>query len=59
MTEFRGSFNDGERAASHPVLVRLRTLELWIEDPAGKLLATWPYDELRAVDELSTAKVTR
>ena len=59
MTEYRGSFHDGERAASHAVVVRLRMRELWIEDPGGKLLAIWPYDKLRAVDELATAKSAR
>ncbi|MDJ0946620.1 MAG: M48 family metallopeptidase [Kiloniellales bacterium] len=59
MTEYRGSFNDGKRAASHPVVVRLRMRELWIEDAGGKLLATWPYEKLRAVDELTTAKTAR
>lgn len=59
MTEYRGNFNDGERAASYPVVVRLQMRELWIEDRAGKLLAIWPYERLRAVDELATAKTAR
>ena len=59
MTEYHGSFNDGERAASHAVVVRLRMRELWIEDPDGKLLAIWPYDKLQAIDELATAKSAR
>ena len=59
MSAYRGSFNDGESAASHAVVVRLRMRELWIEDGGGKLLAIWPYDKLRAVDELATAKVVR
>ncbi len=59
MTEHRGNFNDGERAVSHPVVVRLRMRELWIEDLAGKLLVIWPYDKLSAVDELGTAKTVR
>ncbi len=59
MTQYRGTFNDGERAASHPVVVRLQMRELWIEDSAGKLLAIWSYERLRAVDELATAKTAR
>ncbi len=59
MTEYRGNFNDGERAASHPVVVRLQMRELWIEDGSGKLLAIWPYEKLRAVDEMATAKTAR
>ncbi len=59
MTGYPGSFNDGERATSHAVVVRLRMRELWIEDSAGKLLAIWPYEKLQAVDELATAKSTR
>ena len=59
MTGYPGSFNDGERATSHAVVVRLRMRELWVEDSAGKLLAIWPYEKLQAVDELATAKSTR
>ncbi len=59
MSYYRGTFNDGERASSHPVVVRLQMRELWIEDSAGKLLAIWSYERLRAVDELATAKTAR
>ncbi len=47
-----GSFNDGKTAARHEVRVVLGPAGLEIHDQAGALLAAWPYDRLRPVDEV-------
>jgi Zn-dependent protease with chaperone function len=52
MSGYRGSYNDGRRAARVEVSVSLDVTGLRLSDAAGERLALWPYEELAYLGEV-------
>jgi Zn-dependent protease with chaperone function len=59
MPTYRGHFNDGKTAAQHGATIRLGERVLEIDGDDGAPLGRWPYDLIRAAEEVYAGRPAR